>query len=126
MIDPQFLISYCISRKDNIRHREREGGGERDRQHIAWCRCILHTHIYIYIYKHCSGGCPYCTLSPWAQWGTGGPAIYIHIYIPPWFPKPQVPIRNVIISSRSGSEMEPNILRSNAQKNRVYVVLPEN
>jgi len=59
MIDPQFLIRYYISRKDNIRDRER-GGGERDRQHIARCHCILHTHTHIYIYKHWSGGCPYC------------------------------------------------------------------
>ncbi len=42
MIDPQFLIRYCISREDNIRDREREGVwggvGEID---STW-RCILH------------------------------------------------------------------------------------
>ncbi len=95
MIDAQFLIRYCISRKDNIRDREREGGGERDRQHIAWCRCILYT----YIHKHWSGGCPYGTLSPWAQWGTGGPAIY-YIYRP-GSRSPLVPIINVIRNSRA-------------------------
>ena len=42
MIDPQFLIRYCSSRKDNIRDREREGVwggvGEID---STW-RCTLH------------------------------------------------------------------------------------
>ncbi len=41
MIHPQFFIRYFISRKNDIRDREREGGGERGID--STLRCIAKT-----------------------------------------------------------------------------------